>query len=101
MLIYVGIQVVTISSFSMNEFPKLFPKESSAEQKAAEEMGKESSEMLIDRVRESLDSGLFDKEEREEVERMLRTANFLSSNPEIKKEIDQLLSDIETLYGKN
>lgn len=85
----------------MNEFPKPFPNEFSAEQKAAEKMGRESAEMLIDRVQESLVSGLFDTAEREEVERMLRTANLLSNNPEVKKEISQLLVDIETRYGKN
>ncbi len=85
----------------MNEFPKLFLKVSSAEQKAAQETGRESAELLIDRVRESLENGLFDKEEREESERMLRTAKLLSNNPEVKKEISQLLVDIETRYGKN
>lgn len=65
----------------------------------AEEVGNETAEGLVARVEESLESGLFDKGEREEVKRMLRTAQLLTQNTETRKEIDRLLATIENIYG--
>lgn len=82
----------------MNESPKLFH-ENPTRKTPAQEMGIESAMMLIDRVRESLEDGLFDEDDREESERMLRTARLLSNDKEARKEIDELLSDIKRIYG--
>jgi hypothetical protein len=72
----------------------------SIERDAAETMGRDTAEGLIARTHESLVNGFFDKSEREEAERMLRTAELLSHDPEVKKEIQSLLSEIENIYGK-
>ena len=65
----------------------------------AEEIGNETAEELIARVEASLENGLFDRHEREEVKRMLRTAQLLTQNTKTKKEINRLLATIENMYG--
>ncbi|MDP3957286.1 MAG: hypothetical protein Q8Q10_02175 [bacterium] len=73
--------------------------ENPIERKEAANMGKETAEEMIARVEESLESGLFDRGEREEVKRMLRTAQLLTQNTETRKEIDRLLTTTENIYG--
>lgn len=82
----------------MNESPKV-SHENPTMKTPAKEMGIESAMMLIDRVRESLEDGLYDGKEREESERMLRTARLISNDPEVRKETDELLANIKRLYG--
>ncbi len=82
----------------MNESPKVF-RENPTRKTPAREIGIESAMMLIDRVRESLEDGLYDGKEREESERMLRTARMLSDDSEVRKEIDELLADIKRIYS--
>lgn len=67
----------------------------------AEGVGYETAEGLIGRVEELLDRGLYDEEEYEEAQRMLRTAQLLAQDTKIRKEIDQLFVDIENSYGSS
>ncbi len=76
-----------------------FP-ESLTEKSAAEAIGRETAEGLIARVEESLESGFFDKKEREDAERMLRTAQMLTQSSVVRKEIDRIFVDIENIYGE-
>ncbi len=60
-----------------------------------------NADQIITEVIEDLDRGLYDTEDHQEVVAKLLTARIttLPESPE-RKQIDELLGDIETRYGK-
>lgn len=73
--------------------------ENPIERKKAEETGGETADGLISQVQELLDDGFYDEAACDEAKAMLHTAQLLTQNPETKREIEYLLSDIESRYG--